>query len=302
MKIFVTGGTGFIGSYIVEKLLEDGNEITIYARNPNKVSGFLNREKIAFVQGAMAESEKFSEGLKGHDALIHVALAWGDTPTEMLFNETLPSVRLFEASARAGVSRIIYTSSIAAFGSAATIDSGCVKPADSYGATKASAEAYLMAIGAKHGIKVNAVRPGYTFGNPAVEGGFIYSDKKIKNMVASVVRGEDLEFAENDGTQFIWAGDLAKIFAAVIASDVDRNYYTGVSKDFRQWGDIAKRAAELAGSKSEIRFIDKGIPKAKTLPIDVSQIERDFGFEFHTDEKMDEHLEHLIKLKMNEFQ
>lgn len=37
MKVFLTGGTGFIGSYVVMELLKNGHEITIFARNQNKV-------------------------------------------------------------------------------------------------------------------------------------------------------------------------------------------------------------------------------------------------------------------------
>ncbi|MDR1560465.1 MAG: NAD(P)-dependent oxidoreductase [Clostridiales bacterium] len=296
MKIFVTGGTGFIGSYVVKSLLDNGHEITVYAKNPQKVSGFINRPKLSFVQGAMSETGKFTAGVANHDALIHIALAWGDTPSLMLENETLPSVRLFEAAAEAGVKKIVYTSSIAAFGAAPDNDMGYIMPMDYYGATKASAEAYLMAIGSQYNIKVNAVRPGYTFGNPSVEGGFIYSDKKIKNMVKAALANESMQFVKNDGTQFIWAGDLAKIYTALIESDLSHGYYTGVSADFRTWGQVAGMVIDITGSKSVVEWIDRGQPEHKTLPINISRIKEAFGFEFRTDEKMMEHIKYLLSI------
>ncbi|MDR1912869.1 MAG: NAD(P)-dependent oxidoreductase [Clostridiales bacterium] len=297
MKIFVTGGTGFIGSYIVKSLLDSGHEITVYARNPQKVRGFINCPKLSFVQGEMSETNKFTDGVANHDALIHVALAWGDTPSLMLENETLPSVRLFEAAAEAGVKKIIYTSSIAAFGASPNNDTGYIMPLDYYGATKASAEAYLMAVGSKYNRKVNAVRPGYTFGNPVVEGGFIYSDKKIINMVTAALADESMQFFKNDGTQFIWAGDLAKIYTALIESDLSHGYYTSVSVDFRTWGQVAQMVIDITGSKSKIDWIDKGLPEHKTIPINVSRIKEAFGFEFRTDEKMMEHIKYLISIR-----
>ncbi|MDR2750105.1 MAG: NAD(P)-dependent oxidoreductase [Clostridiales bacterium] len=296
MKAFVTGGTGFIGSYIVKGLVEKGHSVVIYARNPEKVSGFLNNDSISFVQGTMADTKNFAEGVKGCDAVIHVALAWGNTPHEMLENETLPSVRLFEAAAEAGVGKIIYTSSIAAFGTAPNTDSGFVKPYDNYGATKAAAEAYLMAVGGNRKTKVNVVRPGYTFGNAVVEGAFMYTDLKIKNMVKKALAGESMEFDKNDGTQFIWAGDLAKIFIALAESDLDRGYYTGVSAEFREWGQVAQMAVDVTGSKSQVIFHDTGRKAPEGLPIDVSQIKEAFGFSFSADAHMVDHLKYLAEL------
>ena len=243
----------------------------------------------------MAETEKFTAGLPGHDVLVHVALAWGDTAVTMLQNETLPSVRLFLSAAEAGVKNIIYTSSIAVFGTAPNNDAGPVKPSANYGATKGSAEAYLMAIGSEFGIRVNVVRPGYTFGNPVVEGAYIYSDKKIKDMVKAAQTNAPMSFVKNDGTQFIWAGDLAKIYSSLLESDINRGYYTGVGAEWRQWGDIAQMAVELLGSTSAVSYEDKSRAAPVGLPIDISNIVNDFGYKFKTDEHMKAHIKWLAE-------
>lgn len=298
MKVFVTGGTGFIGSYIVRDLLQHGHDITIFARNAGKVSSFVNHPRIHFVQGTMANRDAMCGGVQGHDAVIHVALAWGDTPIDMLMNETAASVYLFQTAAEAGVKKLIYTSSIAAFGSAYNDDCGAVKPTDYYGATKASAEAYLMAIASKYQIQGNVVRPGYTFGNPCVEGGFIYSDLKIKNMVKAAKKNEPMSFTRNDGTQFIWAGDLASVYTAILHSSFNRQYFTGVSSEFRTWAQIADMVVACLGSKSQIILEDKGQPDMNGLPIDVSQIKEAFGFEFKADDHMRDHIRYLCTLDL----
>lgn len=296
MKVFVTGGTGFIGSYVVKELLEKGHEVTVFARNPNKVSGFVGREHIRFIRGDMGDTQSFTGGLNGQDACIHIALSWNGPDgkaDETLLSDTLPSVRLFQAAADAGVKKIIYTSSIACFGSAPNTDTGYTKPGNVYGATKAATEAYLMAIASRYGIRANVVRPGYTFGNPCVEGGFLYSDSKIKDMVKSALSDETMYFTRNDGTQFIWAGDLAKVYSALLASDLSGGYYTAVSAEFRTWAQISRTAAGLLGSKSEIILEDKGLPEPEGLPIDVSQIQNAFGFSFRADAHMEAHIRYL---------
>ncbi|MDR6885205.1 NAD(P)-dependent oxidoreductase [Bacillus sp. 3255] len=301
MKIFVTGGTGFIGSYVVKELLTYGHEITLLARNVNKISGFLDHGQIRFVAGAMDDVHAIAAGLAGQDACIHIALAWpeqGRIADEMLIHETLPSVRLFQMAAEAGIKKMIYTSSIASFGSAPNDDRGYIRPSSYYGATKAATEAYLMAIATQNNIQANVIRPGYTFGNPCVEDGPLYPDRKIVNMVRSALRNESMSFIKNDGTQFIWAGDLAKVYAALLhADELDRGYYTAVSTEYRTWAQIAQMAVDLLGSQSQIQLVDKGRPEPQGIPIDVTQIKNTFGFAFKADAYMKEHLQYLSTLE-----
>ncbi|MFB9273792.1 NAD-dependent epimerase/dehydratase family protein [Cohnella cellulosilytica] len=299
MKIFITGGTGFIGSYVVKEMLDHGHEVTLLARNTNKVSGFVGHDRIRLIKGDMEDTRAITEGLKGQDACIHVALSWLDgTAEDNLVRETLPSVRLFQAAAEAGVKKLIYTSSIASFGTAPNNDEGFIKPLNYYGATKAATEAYLMAIAKEYGIQANAVRPGYTFGNPCVEGGPLYPDLKVVNMVKNALANKPMSFVKNDGTQFIWAGDLVKVYSGLLHSDtLNRGYYTSVSTEFRTWAQIAQMAVDLAGSSSLITLEDRGRPDPGERPIDVSQIKKTFGFEFKADDYMKDHLRYLIRLE-----
>ncbi|MDR1533118.1 MAG: NAD(P)-dependent oxidoreductase [Clostridiales bacterium] len=296
MKVFVTGGTGFIGSYVVKALIDKGHEITILARNPKKVRFFDGHKQVRFAAGGMEDRDVQAGALAGQEAVIHIALCWGDTAETMLLNETLPSVRLFEMAAEAGVKKIIYTSSIAAFGHAPHTDQGRTCPMDNYGAAKAAAEAYLMAVVTKHGVQGNVVRPGYTFGNPCVDGGFMYTDLKIKNMVKSALKNDNMSFAENDGTQFIWAGNLAEIYMALLESDprqFNRGCYTGVSAEFHTWAQIAEMAVEITGSKSKVELTDKGLAAPQGLPIDVSGIKNAFGLSFSVEQHMRGHIKYL---------
>ena len=116
MKIFMTGGMGFIGSYIVKMLIDNGHEVTVLARNPDKVPAFKNLPGVNILKGGLADFDLIEKKLPGHDACIHNALGWGDTAVEMLKNDTLCSVFIFEKAAASGVKQLIYTSSTAALG------------------------------------------------------------------------------------------------------------------------------------------------------------------------------------------
>ncbi len=161
MKVFVTGGTGFIGSYVVDHLVTNGHTVTILARNPAKILGFVGRSGIAFVQGTLTDRQAIRRGLEGCEACIHIAPGWGDTAVEMLDADTLPSAYIFETAAQLGVQHMIYTSSIAAFGEHRDVftEATCPRPINFYGATKAAAESYLLAVSHVYGVRCNVIRP-----------------------------------------------------------------------------------------------------------------------------------------------
>jgi len=294
MKVFITGGMGFIGSYIVMDLLKNGHEVSILARNPNKVPAFAKMPKIKIVQGGLADFETIAKNLPGHDAAIHNALYWGDSPTDMLHNDTRCSIHFFDMSAKAGVKQVVYTSSTAAMGEFRPHmdEESKPKPTDFYGATKAATEAYLLAFGSKTSMRCNIVRPGYTIGNPVVEGAHIYSDKRFKQIVGAAMKNEEIKVTKNDGTQFIWAGDLAKIYTAILQGNVNRQIYFGLANNFTTWETIAKEAIKMNNSKSKIILEDKGYSDKPNL-FDLSKIQRDFGLASDSTNVITDHLRYL---------
>ena len=114
MRVFVTGGTGFIGHYVVKALVEKGHDVVIATRHPNKMPSLKTNPKISFVEASLTDFDKLGEGLAGCDACIHIALGWGDTPGAILMNDTRATVALLEMAASAGCQKFIFTSSTAA--------------------------------------------------------------------------------------------------------------------------------------------------------------------------------------------
>jgi UDP-glucose 4-epimerase len=295
MNVFITGGMGFIGSHIVVELLRHGHEVTVLARDPNKIPVFATTSGIRIVKGGLSNAEAIVEGLKGQDACIHNALFWGNTPLEMLQNDTYCAVRVFDLAVEAGVKHIVYTSSTAAFGPfVPRMDENLrITPGDFYGATKASTEAYLSAFSYQKPVRCNVVRPGYTIGNPAVEGAPLYSDVRFKNIVKAALGGDDIQVTGKDGTQFIAASDLANIYSAILHSDVNRGLYLGLAQDFTSWEEIARETVALTGSKSRVVVEDKGWGEPTLF--DLGRIEREFGLAFSSKGIITSHLKYLIE-------
>ncbi|HNF17543.1 MAG TPA: NAD-dependent epimerase/dehydratase family protein, partial [Leptospiraceae bacterium] len=78
-KIFITGGAGFIGSHIIDRLIEN-NKIVVYDnlhRNAIKFTGSLNHPNLTFIQGDVLDLEKVKSSMKGADFVIHAAAIAG---------------------------------------------------------------------------------------------------------------------------------------------------------------------------------------------------------------------------------
>jgi UDP-glucose 4-epimerase len=279
MKIFLTGGTGFIGSWVVKALLENtDHHLVLSARNIHKVPSYHQNPRITLIQADLSDHKALQTGLQGCDALIHIALGWGETPLTMLKNDTQTSVFLMEAALNAGLKKVITTSSTAAMGQMRPImdESTCTRPLDLYGATKAATEAYLLALAHQSTCQLNVVRPGYTFGNPAFKDSFTQPDRRFHNIVQQAIANQPITVIKHDGTQFIHAADLAKIYLGILNSDCSGEIFLGLAPSFVTWHHIAQMAVEYCASSSEIIQQDLGW-SSTPMTFDVSKIKTFFG-------------------------
>jgi UDP-glucose 4-epimerase len=296
MEIFITGGTGFIGSYVVNELAQNGYKTTILARNPDKIPLLKKLPYVRIKKFDLHNIFLSLKSVKKIDALIHIALGWGDTGPDMIKNETLPSVTLIDLAIKKGAKKIIFTSSTAAVGpiKKKTDENARCFPSDFYGATKGAVELFIGAYSNYYkNLFLNIIRPGYTFGNPVITGAPIEPDNRFKDICKKAKYGKKITLIKNDGTQFIWAGDLAKIYLYVLNSNCKNETFFGLSKNFITWEQISKWAYELAGKKVNIKLIDKKWSANPPL-YDVSKIEKYFNLSFNSEEKIKEHIKYLL--------
>lgn len=260
MKVFVTGGTGFIGSYVVNELIKHNHEVTILARNPGKVEGFLNNPKINFIKGTLSDQDSIDRGLTGQDACIHIALGGGKNAVDILENDTKRSVYIFEKAAEKNVKKIIYTSSVLAIGEYRPFmdKNSHLRPNSIYGATKAATEAYLCAIAEHYNLCTAIIRPGYVFGNPVIPGASMQPERTFIEITEKAKKNEDIRLIKADGVQFIWAGTLSQLYVDALEKDLDVKIIQAVGKEYITWETITKEIIKQTGSNSSIILEDLG--------------------------------------------
>lgn len=291
MKILVTGTTGFVGSHVALHLARAGHQVVATSRDPGKLPALSRVDGIRQERLDLGDREGWVELLDGCQALVHVALGWGDDGPAMLERDTEASVALFEAARRAGTRRIVYTSSTAANGemTLSNREDRALRPTDFYGATKAATEMFARAYAHVHGMNVHVVRPGYVFGEPAVAGGRSQPDTRFRTLCADILAGRPVRLVRHDGTQFLHARDLAKVYEALLEDPRTFTTHYALSSRWQSWEGIARRAMELAGRQAPLEIEDRGYGKDPFL-FEVAAIREDFGLDFDNETRLEEHL------------
>ncbi len=121
MKTLVTGATGFVGAAVVRQLCHKGHHVRVLVR-PTSNRQNLAGLSVEPVTGDLTDPSSIAAAVRGCDALYHVAAdyrLWVRDPALMMASNVLGTRNLMVAAADAGVSRIVYTSSVATLGVAA---------------------------------------------------------------------------------------------------------------------------------------------------------------------------------------
>ena len=166
MRVFVTGGAGFIGSHVSRVLLDMEHDVTVYD-NLSRGRKELVPNDAEFIRGDIGDEEAMTRVLRGHDAVIHFAgflevAVSVQKPVDFAVNNIVNSVKLLESMRRADVGKIIFSSSATVYGVPARLPLRENDPvgmqANPYGATKVSVETFLGVYHQLYGMDCVALR------------------------------------------------------------------------------------------------------------------------------------------------
>lgn len=261
MLIAVTGATGFLGRYIVQRLIHAGHTCRCWYRPTSDRSGFeaLDTAKLEWIEGDLARPETAGPLVAGCDAVVHGALyrpgagfrgAEGDLPTFVERN-VLGTIRLIEASRAADVGRFVFISTCAVheriLDDRPLDETHPLWPKSHYGAHKAAIEKFVHSYGFGQGYNICSLRPTGIFGlaHPL-------SASKWFELVQRVKAGKDVEVS--GGGKEVHAADVAKAVELLLGAPAEKitgeafNCYDRYISQYQ----VATIARELAGSTSRI--------------------------------------------------
>jgi nucleoside-diphosphate-sugar epimerase len=169
-EILVTGGAGFIGSHIVDRLLKEGFKVRVLddlsTGEKKNLSQHQNQKNFQFIEGDVRDFELVKKIVKGVDAVVHEAALVSVTHSvknPLLSNEinVIGTLNMLKACADAQIKRFVYASSCAIYGDTEILPNHerlLPKPISPYAVDKLAAENYVKIFNSVYGLETVCLR------------------------------------------------------------------------------------------------------------------------------------------------
>lgn len=255
MQVVVTGGSGFIGSHVVDKLRNRGIDVRIF----DMVKPTF-RDDVEHYQGSLLDPEALLMGFHGANAVFHLAAVAdvSDVLTDPVRSEEINvrgTLNVLEAARRAGVKRVVLGSTIWVYGNvkeeSVNEDTALPAPSHLYTATKLVSEYYCKSYSELYGLETTVLRYGIPYGPRARESAV------IPVFLKKALNGEPIEI-QGDGSQirrFIYVEDLAEGNVLALKSVAANRTYNLEGKDLVTIRELATTIQELVG-EVEVRYTE----------------------------------------------
>lgn len=277
MKVLVTGGAGFIGSHVVDKLIKKGIQAKIF---DTVAPSFKN--DFEYYQGSILDRDALGFAMNDVDAVIHLAAIADvkDVFEDPYRSESINvrgTINVLEAARRSGVKRVIYGSTTWVYSDveANEVDESTPlhAPSHFYTATKLAGEYYCQTYSKLYGMETTILRFGIPYGPRARDGAV------VPIFVRKALNGESLTIAGN-GSQFrkfIYVEDLAEGNVASLRSIAKGKIYNLDGKDRITIKEIAETIQKIIkGVKIEYTPSRQGDFSGKDVSSDLA--ERELGW------------------------
>ncbi|MEW6543141.1 MAG: NAD-dependent epimerase/dehydratase family protein [Nitrospirota bacterium] len=286
MKIVVTGGAGFIGSHLVDRLIQEGHEVAVVdnlstgkRRNLNRAARFYKLD----IQGSRLERvfRKERPAMLMHlAAQMNVRRSVEDPIFDAQVN-VLGTINVLEQAVQHGVRKAVFTSSGGAIYGEQEVypapETHPTKPFSPYGISKLAGEYYLTYYQQLSGIQAVSLRLGNVYGprqDPHGEAGVVaIFAQKILAGEQPVINGNGRQTRD-----FVYVDDVVEAYLAAIGKDVQGTYNVGTGEE-TSINDLFRLVADLTnpGCKELHGPAKKG--EQLRSSVDSSKLRRELGWE-----------------------
>jgi len=219
MKIFVTGGTGFVGKHLVPRLLKDGHTLLIFSKDVSQKETIVPapfRKRVTFLKGNIGEIEKYKKAIKKFRPEVAIHLAWEGIPSadlELNIKNLLGGIAVIKTCIAAGVRSVVVAGSCHEYGEPGrgVNENAVLRPYNTLYAAKSALYLLGVKIAVAHNVGFIWVRPSFIFG-PGQR-----SAALIPSLIDTLKRGGTPHIKTPSwGNDFVYVGDVVDAFARMV--------------------------------------------------------------------------------------
>ena len=232
-RVLVTGGEGFIGSHLVDRLLAEGAEVRALVHyNPFGRCGWLQDKAgdVEILAGDVRDADRVATAVAGTDVVFHLAALIGipysyDAPESYVQTNVLGTYNVLSGCRRAEVGRLVQTSTSEVYGSAIRVpidESHPLQPQSPYSASKIGGDMLALSFYHSFQLPVAVVRPFNTYGPrqsaraviPAILGQIFGGSEELR--VGATTPTRDFNFVEDTVRGFLAVAECDQALGNVV--------------------------------------------------------------------------------------
>jgi UDP-glucose 4-epimerase len=275
MKVFITGGSGFIGSHLTDRLLSEGNSVVIIDNyETGRRDNLTKHENLTVIEGTIADKDLVLKILEEHkiNVVVHAAASYKDPNNwqQDTLSNVLGTANVIQASKSTGVKKIIYFQTALCYGTKPlqnpiTLDHPILPEGSSYSITKTAAEQYIHL----SGIDYVTFRLANVYGPRNISGPLPTFYQRITNNKSC--------FAVNTRRDFVYIDDLVDIVIKSIFGEYKGTYHISSGRDIsiREMFDATIKALSIDYPVEEK---ERGSDDAPSILLDPSRTNETFNW------------------------
>ncbi|MGZ8272051.1 MAG: NAD-dependent epimerase/dehydratase family protein [Methylophilus sp.] len=282
MKILVLGGNGFIGSYIVDKLVAANHELVVYGRS---IDENIKNPAVSYIQGDFSDTVKLSEAIAGSDVIVHAISSTVPSTSNLdpiadIQQNLVSTVRLLQLMAQSDVKRLIYLSSGGTvYGKPSQLpvpETHALNPICSYGVVKVAIENYIGMYHELYGIQPIIIRASNPYGarqsHSGVQGAlttFLYNNLHKKNIT---IWGDG-----ETRRGYVYIDDLVDFCKLAIESSEIGTFNVDADKN-HSLNELIQMIENVTGIKSNVIYKERRAFDIKEMHLDITKAQATFDW------------------------